>query len=83
MFYIFRIIYLYYLLLYRSQFFRSFDSRGMNKQITISFIETSDHEIDIEIDSSDPQDDINDIIGLLHSTMISLAQGLPEEDLKG
>lgn len=60
----------------------TFDSRGMNKKITISFTETSDHEVDIEIDSSDPQDDINDIIGLLHSTMLSLAQGLHEEDLK-
>lgn len=55
----------------------------MNKQITISFSETDTKQVNIEIESSDPNDDVNDIIELLHSTLIALAQGLDEEDTAG
>lgn len=53
----------------------------MNKQIIISFAETSEKEVDINIESTDPTDDINDIIALLHSTLQSLAAGLSDEEV--
>lgn len=53
----------------------------MNKQIIISFAETSDNEVDVNIESTDPSDDINDIIALLHSTLQSLASGLSDEEV--
>lgn len=55
------------------------DSHHMEKKLTIAFKETAGHEVEVEIESSDPNDDINDIIALLHSTMITLAQGLDDE----
>lgn len=51
----------------------------MEKKLTIAFKETAGNEVEVEIESSDPNDDINDIIALLHSTMITLAQGLDDE----
>lgn len=53
----------------------------MNKQIIISFAETSDNEVDVNLESTDPSDDINDIIALLHSTLQSLASGLSDEEV--
>lgn len=53
----------------------------MNKQIIISFAETSENEVDVNIESTDPADDINDIIALLHSTLQSLASGLSDEEV--
>jgi hypothetical protein len=53
----------------------------MNKQIIISFDETSEKEVDVSIESTDPTDDINDIIALLHSTLQSLASGLSDEEV--
>lgn len=53
----------------------------MNKKIIISFEETSESEVDISIESTDPSDGINDIVALLHSTLQSLASGLSDEEV--
>lgn len=51
----------------------------MNKKLTITFVETSPTEVDISIESTDPADNINDIVALLDSTLRSLASGIEEE----
>ena len=57
----------------------SCDSSYMNKKLTITFVETSPTEVDISIESTDPADNINDIVALLDSTLRSLASGIEEE----
>lgn len=52
----------------------------MNKTLTITFSETSPSEVDISIESTDPNDDINDIVALLDSTLRSLATGVTDEE---
>lgn len=63
------------------RYFEPGDRLNMNKQIIISFAETSDNEVDVNLESTDPSDDINDIIALLHSTLQSLASGLSDEEV--
>jgi hypothetical protein len=53
----------------------------MNKKLTITFVETSPSEVDISIESTDPTDDINEIVALLDSTLRSLASNLPDEEV--
>lgn len=55
----------------------------MNKTLTIKFAETSPSEVDVSIESSDPNDDINEIVALLESTLHSLATGISDDDLEG
>lgn len=53
----------------------------MDKKLTITFAETTPGEVDIQLESSDPADDVNDIIALLHSTLQALSTGIPDEEI--
>lgn len=60
----------------------------MDKQLTVSFktVEPVDgadvdpKNVQVSIESSDPNDTIDDIIGLLHSTLQSLAYSVEDDE---